>query len=415
MILFYDTCSLLTLQQAAFNTDEKFYISSITLNELENIKTGQRDEEIKYNARNLLRLLDDNINKDKYEVILYNAKIDYILTNRYDLPATSDSKIIATALYLRDYEHKDIVFVSDDLLCKHIALAIGLNCQSIEYKDEKYTGFKTVNLTDEELADFYSTMNNNDNQYDLLENEYLIIKRNNEVIDKYKWKNNGYVKVPFQKFESKMFGKVGPKDNDIYQQLAIDSLISNQITLLRGPAGSGKSYLALGYLFSLLEKGTIDKIIIFVNSVAVRGAAKLGYYPGDKNQKLLDSQIGNFLVSKLGNIMAVEDMIAKGSLVLIPVADCRGMDTTGMNAGIFITEGQNLSRDMIKLILQRIGEDSIVIFDGDDKTQLDMAEYAGNNNGLRSLSKIFRGNEIYGEITLQKIHRSKIAELAEKI
>ena len=185
--------------------------------------------------------------------------------------------------------------------------------------------------------------------------------------------------------------------------------------MLRGPAGSGKSYLALGYLFSLLEKGTIDKIIIFVNSVAVRGAAKLGYYPGDKNQKLLDSQIGNFLVSKLGNIMAVEDMIAKGSLVLIPVADCRGMDTTGMNAGIFITEGQNLSRDMIKLILQRIGEDSIVIFDGDDKTQLDMAEYAGNNNGLRSLSKIFRGNEIYGEITLQKIHRSKIAELAEKI
>lgn len=67
----------------------------------------------------------------------------------------------------------------------------------------------------------------------------------------------------------------------------------------------------------------------------------------------------------------------------------------------------------MKLVLQRIGEDSICIIDGDEKTQVDSIEFAGNNNGMRRASKIFRGNDIYGEVTLKNIHRSRIAELAE--
>lgn len=67
----------------------------------------------------------------------------------------------------------------------------------------------------------------------------------------------------------------------------------------------------------------------------------------------------------------------------------------------------------MKLALQRIGEDSICIIDGDEKTQVDSVEFAGNNNGMRRASKIFRGNDIYGEVTLKNIHRSRIAELAE--
>ena len=67
----------------------------------------------------------------------------------------------------------------------------------------------------------------------------------------------------------------------------------------------------------------------------------------------------------------------------------------------------------MKLALQRIGEDSICIIDGDEKTQVDSVEFAGNNNGMRRASKIFRGNDIYGEVTLKNIYRSRIAELAE--
>jgi predicted ribonuclease YlaK len=86
-----------------------------------------------------------------------------------------------------------------------------------------------------------------------------------------------------------------------------------------------------------------------------------------------------------------------------------------MNAGVYVTEAQNSSIDMMKLILQRIGDDSICVIEGDDIAQVDMKDYIGENNGLRRLSEVFRDHDFYGEVTLPIIHRSKIAELAEKM
>ena len=210
-----------------------------------------------------------------------------------------------------------------------------------------------------------------------------------------------------------MFGEVKPLD--IFQRIALDSLKNNQITMLRGSAGTGKSYLALGYLFSCLDSGQISKIIIFCNTVATAGSAKLGYYPGSRTEKLLDSQIGNFLISKLGDRTQVERMISEGTLLLLPLSDIRGFDTSGMNAGVYITEAQNLDVELMKLALQRIGDDSICILDGDSETQVDLNIYAGSRNGMRRVSEIFRGSPLYGEVTLPICHRSKIAELAEKM
>ena len=136
-------------------------------------------------------------------------------------------------------------------------------------------------------------------------------------------------------------------------------------------------------------------------------------YPGSRDEKLLDSQIGNLLVSKLGSRLVVEDMINNEELVLLPLSDIRGYDTSGMKAGIYISEAQNMDVNLMKLTLQRIGEDSICIIDGDCEAQVDLAEFAGSNNGMRRVSKVFRGQEIYGEITLKNIHRSKIARIAE--
>ena len=192
-----------------------------------------------------------------------------------------------------------------------------------------------------------------------------------------------------------------------------DSLANNQITMVKGPAGSGKTYMSLGFLLSMLEKHRIDKIIVFCNTVATKDSAKLGYYPGSRDEKLLDSQIGNLLASKLGSKLEVERMMQEEKLVLLPLSDIRGFDTTGMRAGVYISEAQNMSVSLMKLALQRIGEDSICIIDGDDKTQVDSIEFAGNNNGMRRASKVFRGNDMYGEVELINIHRSRIAALAE--
>ena len=191
--------------------------------------------------------------------------------------------------------------------------------------------------------------------------------------------------------------------------------MNNKITMIKGPAGAGKSLLSVGYLFYLLEKGKIDKIIIFCNTIATKNSARLGFYPGTRDEKLLDSQIGNFLSSKLGSQLAVEQLIQSEKLLLLPMSDIRGYDTSGMNAGIYITEAQNLDIQLLKLALQRAGEDSIFILDGDIDSQVDLIDYEGVNNGMRRASKVFRGSDIYGEVTLKTIHRSKIAELAQML
>ena len=111
----------------------------------------------------------------------------------------------------------------------------------------------------------------------------------------------------------------------------------------------------------------------------------------------------------------VEKLVHDGKLMLIPVADCRGMDTSGLNAGIYITEAQNTTKDMMKLLLQRIDDNTKVIIEGDDDAQVDMNAYSGYNNGLRRLSETFRGQDYYGEVTLKKCYRGKIADRADKM
>jgi predicted ribonuclease YlaK len=83
------------------------------------------------------------------------------------------------------------------------------------------------------------------------------------------------------------------------------------------------------------------------------------------------------------------------------MSDIRGYDTTGMRAGIYISEAQNLDIPLMKLALQRIGDDSICIIDGDAKAQVDDINFAGANNGLRRVSQVFRGQDFYGEVELQ--------------
>ena len=95
------------------------------------------------------------------------------------------------------------------------------------------------------------------------------------------------------------------------------------------------------------------------------------------------------------------------------MCDIRGYDSTGMRAGIYITEAQNMDISLMKLALQRIGEDSICIIDGDDRAQVDDPSFAGIHNGMKRVSQVFRGHDIYGEVTLAEIHRSKIAQIAE--
>lgn len=407
---FYDTNALLELQNKILESN--FVLSSVSLYELEHIKVSKnKDEETKYKARKVIHILDENQNK--YSTVIPTSKTNKILA-KFNVDNTPDNQIIACAY---EYNQKNsIVFKSNDVCCKVIAKNVfGLTVSNAKDVDEvEYTGFKLVKMNEPEMASFYEHLN--ENTYNLLINEYLIIKDSDDkIIDKFRWSGDEYLNVKYSTIKSEYFGTVKPYNGDVYQQCALNSMSYNKITMLKGAAGTGKSYLALGYLFYLLEKAKIEKIIVFCNTVATLNSAKLGFYPGSKDEKLLDSSIGNMLGAKLGGKFAIQELIDDGKILLLPMSDIRGYDTTGMKAGIYITEAQNMDISLMKLALQRVGEDCICLLDGDYQAQVDMSQYAGGNNGMRRVSEVFRNEDIYGEVELQNIYRSKIGRIAEEM
>lgn len=411
-ILFYDTCSLLQLTEKEIQ-NKKIYISSVSIEELNNIKeSNSKDESIKSKARYLNKIIR------RYPEIFTILPYTYLERESIKpiMPETNDIKIVVTAYHLQQQRPEaQVIFVTDDNNCALFAGMLDLKVEYYQGENEKYTGYKEIKMSETELASFYTEVyGQNINKYNLLTNEYLLIlDENDTIIDQYLWDGKKYQEIKWNNFDSTWFGDTRPKD--AYQRLAFDSINRNQLTVLRGRAGTGKSLIGLAYFFQELERENIDKIIMFVNPVATKDSCKFGFLPGSATEKILGSQIGKFLLTKIGDMSAIEKLIYDEKLVLIPVADCRGLDTSGLHAGIYITEAQNTTKDMMKLILQRVDDNSKIIIEGDDNTQVDMNTYAGNNNGLRRLSEVFKGENYYGEVTLKNCYRSKIADKADKM
>ena len=412
MVKFYDTNALLLKMEGLF--DEFFAISSVSLSELEKIKTSAgKDPNIKYSARRLLHLLDTH--RGSYDVHIFTNNMLRPIADKA-LPFNDDLRILATAIDYDNTRHPDeTIFVTNDLSLKNIAnLFFGEDSiESVSEDLDPYKGFADIVLNDEQMTELYSNLNNN--MFNLNVNQYLIVRDSSgQVVDKLCWTGEGHRPIGYYNFNSEQFGDIKPKKGDVYQALVADSLVKNKITMIKGPAGSGKTILSLGYLFHLLERNKINKIIIFCNTVATQNSAKLGYLPGTRDEKLLDSQIGLMLISKIGERLGVERLIEEGKLALLPFSDIRGYETEP-RSGVYFSEAQNLDIVLMKLGLQRIDNDSVCIIDGDSKAQVDDIAFSGHNNGMRRVSKVYRGEKIYGEVELQNIYRSEIARIAEKL
>lgn len=242
MIKFYDTSSLIKKVNSLFDNNEIFFISSITLEELENIKTSsKKDSDIKFAARHLLQLMDTY--PEHYKVIFFEPNdLKPILRKGFEI--TNDIKILSSAITCN--KATNILFLTNDLNLKHIAKLFLPNVDSVKEDEDNYTGYKDLYLSDEEIAEIYSPTP--ENKHNLLTNEYAIIHNSDgEIVDKVCWNGIEYRPIKFSKFESKWFN-VKPYKNDIEQALLFDSLMNNKITMVRGRAGSGKSLISLGYL-----------------------------------------------------------------------------------------------------------------------------------------------------------------------
>ena len=402
--VFIDTNILLS-PNFDFSKYKKVYTAITCIEELDGLK---HNEKVGYQARQAIKNI---INADNVEV---KINCSYSGTNKF-LEHKNDNIILAFAYetYTLDNE---CIFLTDDYNLFLKAKTLNLPCSLFENRDKEdnYAGWKIIEMDEIELANFYEN-EVKVNKWDLHINEYLLIKskEENRIVDSWVWTDKGFRHIATKRVNSNLLGKLSLKDE--YQVCAIDSMFHNKMTMVKGKAGSGKSLLSLSYAISMFEKGTYDKLIIFANPTPARNSSKLGFYPGTRLEKILETSTGNMLISKIGDRIQLEQLINQNKINILPFCDIRGYDTTNMKAIVYIPEAQNLDIELMKIAIQRIGDDCQLIIDGDYNAQVDLQAFEGNNNGMKRVSEVFRGQSFYGEIELPIIYRSKMAEWAENL
>jgi len=384
--------------------DHNVVITSHVLREVEHLElTKKQDRVLQYQIRRFKKILD------KHDHVLYDLK-DYEFNLRDDWDGKYVDNILIQVMLENDFG-----LISNDRLLREKARLYGieiLETDFSDYSDFEYKGYVEVEMSRDEFSEFHDNRLDK-NEFELLVNQYLIIL-DPETKDPYvalKFDGEFYISIKEKVIDSYRIGKF--KAKDLYQACVIDSLINNKITLIRGKAGTAKTLSAMTYALQQIEKGKHNKLVVFSNSLPTKGAVFLGMNKGSLKDKLLQVSIGHILASKIGSYDEVEAMMLTEELLVLPMSDIRGFDTTGMNAVILITEAQNLDRELMKLAIQRVGEDCKMIIEGDNKTQLDSELFEGDNNGMNAVSNVFKGHDYYGEVELKNIYRSEIARMAE--
>lgn len=271
--------------------------------------------------------------------------------------------------------------------------------------DKNYTGYKELVLTEDQACQMYNEGRIDD--YEFLENEYLIAKNDEgEVFDKMVYRNGRLSHVPYAKLSNQYLGDIKPRNDQ--QALVIDTLLhpGSKIKLVKGVYGSGKDYLMLAAALQLIEKGKFDKLVFIRPNVSVRGLPEIGALPGTADEKL--SWTLAPLWDKVGGQEGIEMMIRDNILESVPLLFIRGRSFE--NSIIYVTEGQNMTTEIAKLVIGRIGEGSELWLNADthqtDKKLFD------EDNGVNKMIERLAGNKLFSYVYMPKTERSSVAELA---
>lgn len=152
------------------------------------------------------------------------------------------------------------------------------------------------------------------------------------------------------------------------QRRLMEAIERHSLTLALGPAGTGKTYLAIAAAVRALEDGRVDRILL--SRPAVEAGESLGYLPGTMEDKLLPylRPLYDCLGERLGG-KRLRGLIQDGSIEVAPVAYMRGR--TFNNCFIVVDEAQNCTYGQIKMLLTRLGWHSTMVITGDpDQTDL---------------------------------------------
>ncbi len=193
------------------------------------------------------------------------------------------------------------------------------------------------------------------------------------------------------------YGKKGPVyARSIGQKNLLKAFFENEIIISVGPAGTGKTFLAVAYAISLLEKHEVEKIVLC--RPAVEAGENLGFLPGDLRDKI-DPYLAP-LYDALNDLLPrnkVQTLINNKIIEIIPLAYMRGR--TINSAAMILDEAQNASPIQMKMFLTRLGIESKAVITG-DISQIDLPKKT--NSGLVEVLKILKNIKNIGIIRLSE-------------
>lgn len=190
--------------------------------------------------------------------------------------------------------------------------------------------------------------------------------------------------------------KIKPRSEG--QRELMEAIEENSLALAIGPAGTGKTYLAISAAVEALEKGEVERIIL--SRPAMEAGESLGYLPGDMHEKMAPylRPLYDALGDRLGG-KRVRQLLDEGTIEIAPIGFMRGR--TLNNAFVVIDEAQNCTYTQLKMLLSRLGWHSTMVITGDPE-QSDLLE------GMSGLADISRRLEALPGIAVMRLDQADI-------
>lgn len=194
----------------------------------------------------------------------------------------------------------------------------------------------------------------------------------------------------FERRDQSYIRKVKPQNEN--QAALLDAMAKSNMVVAVGPAGTGKTYLAICAAVDALEAGRVDRIIL--SRPAIEAGETLGFLPGDLHEKMAPylRPLYDALNDRLG-VKKLKQHIADGVIEIAPIGFMRGR--TLNNAFIVIDEAQNCTYSQIKMLLTRLGWHSTMVLTGDP----DQSDLLEGMSGLRDIAT--RLEKVEGVVVLR--------------
>src|SRR6202048_616690 len=180
------------------------------------------------------------------------------------------------------------------------------------------------------------------------------------------------------------------------QRALVGAIAANTLTFAIGPAGTGKTFLAIVMAVRALKNRDVARIVL--SRPAVEAGEKLGFLPGDFKDKV-DPYLRPLYdaLQELLDAGTTEKYLERGTIEVAPLAYMRGR--TLSDAFVILDEAQNNSPEHLKMFLPRLGANSKMIVNGDD-TQIDLPR--GQRSGLLDVERLFKGVDDVGIVRLDE-------------